>query len=555
MHDQRRMTFMLLLGIVLGIVLIMSVFFGFSTERLDMSLPATTLLSGNLNETKEAQTRILSITLPREFDEPQSLLFNTTHTMIDVSVGRQTLHTCGHSGKPDFLRSPGAIWHVVDLPEGSAGETLSIFINAVYEDYYGNDPVIRYGSHDACVSYLLISSLPIVLINVIILFVGIFCLILHGMGWLRRNMQARNSFLFVGLFAISITSWSLCQSGFLQFLIPDGPSLYLIDFFSFYMFPACFNLFLASICRGKNEERFCVLAAAYLIESAVSTILQFMGVADMFQLLRIGHLTMAVNVFCVYFFLWQEIVKEQNEMARKLRTPLFVVMVFAASELVTYYLRDFRETSIFIPLGTIVFIIMLACQLISLYYQTILEEEKMAYFKKLANTDMLTEVYNRNAYEDTLKTLEHQEMQLRTTCVVLFDINNMKEINDHYGHESGDLALKTCCRCILQAFGGEGDCYRIGGDEFVYIMHDQSVMAHGAARFGEVVRREAKALHFPFNVAMGYACYDPQKDMALRDVIRRSDKMMYQNKEEQKRKDQAFAGVSMEKAAQGQFAD
>lgn len=550
MHNQRRMTVTLLTGIALGIALILLVFFVFSTEHLDMRLPATNVLSGHLNETKSAQTRILSITLPEEFDKAQSLLFKTTHTVIDVSVGRQTLHTCGHAGKPAFLRSPGAIWHIVDLPEGSAGETLSIYINAVYKDYYGNDPIIRFGSHDACVSHLLTSSLPIVLINVIILFVGIFCLILHGMGWLRRSEQARNSFLFVGLFAVSITSWSLCQSGFLQFLIPDGPSLYLVDFFSFYIFPACFNLFIASICKGKSESLFCMLAAAYLLESAVSTLLQFMGVADMFQLLRIGHLTMAVNVFCVYYYLRLEIVKEQNEMARKMRTPLFVVMVFAMCELVVYYLRDFRETSFFIPLGTIVFIIMLAYQLISLYYKTILEEEKMAYFKKLANTDMLTEVYNRNAYEDTLRSLEQQEMQLRTTCVALFDINNMKEINDCYGHECGDMALKTCCRCILQAFGEEGACYRIGGDEFVYIIHNQQVMAHGAARFGEEVRREARALQFPFNVAMGYACYDPKKDMSLRDVIQRSDKMMYRNKEEQKRKEHAFDPVSTEHMAQ-----
>ena len=548
MHNQRRLTATLLLGVFLAVLLAGMMFFAFSAAHLDMSQPKTKLLTGSMNETRSAQTRILSIPLPEDFDTAQSLLFKTTHTIVDVCVGRETLHTCGHEGKPSFLKSPGALWHVVDLPEGSAGETLSIYITAVYEDYYGNDPVIRYGTHDGCVSHLLISTLPIALINAIILFVGIFCLILHGMGWLRKSGQARNSFLFVGLFAVSITFWSLCQCGFLQFIIPDGPTLYLIDFFTFYMFPACFNLFLASICKGKSESLFCGFAAAYLLESAVCTVLQFMGVADMFELLRIGHFTMAANVFGVFYLMRREAVREENEMAKKLLVPLYVVMCFAACELVVYYLRDFRETSFFIPLGTIVFIIMLACHLISQYYQTLLEEEKMAYFKKLANTDMLTEVFNRNAYEDRLRSLEQQEIELRTTCVVMFDINNMKQINDQYGHESGDMALKTCCRCILSAFGEKGSCFRIGGDEFVYLCHSRSDLAQCAALFSETVRREAKALSFPFGVALGYACYDAGKDSSLRDVMRRSDEMMYKDKEQQKRRMNAF-NLSTENAS------
>ena len=453
MRDQKRLTITLFFGMLLGLALVLSVLFAFSVPSLGPSLVQLELLTGNIHEEHKAQTRILSITLPEDFDAAQSLLFKTTHTAIDVSVGRQTVHTHGQENNPWFLKSPGALWHIVDLPEGSAGETLSIYIHAVYRDYYGNDPVIRYGSHDGCSMYLLTSSMPIMLINVIILFVGVFCLMLHSFGWMRKSGQAKNSFLFVGLFALSIASWSLCQSGFLQFIIPSSAALYLIDFFSFYLFPACFNLFVASICKGKSETLFCTLSALYLLESLVSTVLQFTGVADMFEMLRIGHFTMAANVFCVFYCLHVEINKEQNEMAKKFRVPLYVVILFAAGELITYYVHDFRETSYFIPLGTIVFIVMLASQLVSQYYKGMLEEEKMAYFKKLANTDMLTEVFNRNAYEDRLKNLEQQELELRTTCVVLFDINNMKAINDHYGHENGDLALKTCCRCILDAFG------------------------------------------------------------------------------------------------------
>lgn len=535
MHEQKRLSFWLVVGVVLGALLLGITFFGLSAARLDMPDTFTYPLEGSLHEQQSAQTRVFSLTLPEDFDEPLSLLFKTTHTCVDVSVGRQTVYSRNAEQNPSFLKSPGALWHIVDIPRGSAGQTLNIYLSAVYEDYYGNDLVIRYGSREGCAMELLTGSLPIVLINCIILFVGFSCLLLHAFGFLRKNGMARNSFLFVGLFAICIAAWSLCQSGFLQFILPDGPTLYLVDFFSFYLFPACFNLFLASICKGRSETLFCVLSAGYLIESAVSTVLQFAGVADMFEMISLGHALMAVDAVCIFLFIHIEIHKENNDLARKLRLPLYVVICFGVAELITYYINDFRQTSIFLPVGTIIFIVMLAAQLVQQYYISILEEQKMAYFKKLANTDMLTDVFNRNAYENTLKRLEQQEMELRTTCVVLFDINNMKQINDNFGHEKGDQALKLCCRLIQNAFGPQGSCYRIGGDEFVYLCNHGEDLSLAAARFDEMIRQEARGLDFPFGVAMGYASYDPAVDHALRDVIRRSDEMMYRNKEIQKR--------------------
>ena len=82
---------------------------------------------------------------------------------------------------------------------------------------------------------------------------------------------------------------------------------------------------------------------------------------------------------------------------------------------------------------------------------------------------MLTEAMNRNAYENMIRYLDEQELELHTTGVVLLDLDNLKEINDNFGHEKGDEALKLCYQCIRQAFPSEQNCFRIGGDEFAYI--------------------------------------------------------------------------------------
>ena len=533
MKNQKRLTLALLAAMVLSIALLALVFFCLSGAHLHTHEAPVELLSGSLSEQQSAQTRVLTITLPEAFNQAQSILFKTTHTRVEVSVGRNTVYRFGYEGNPSFLRSPGAIWHVVDMPEGSAGSTLSIYLTAIYEDYYGNDLVLSYGSHEGCELALLMDSMPIVIIDCIILFAGALCLLMHFIGQLRHRATGRSRFLLVALFSFTIAMWSLCQSGFLQFLIPDGPTLYLIDFFTFNLFPVPFNLFLAAICVMPRQQRmFGGLAVLYLIDLALSCALQFAGICDMFRLMVFTHALMALNVVCVYIGIRQEVCKADNHMAAKFRIPLYIVMLFALSELVVYYINDFRQTSIFLPLGTIVFITMLMWDLVAQYYNGILEEQKIAYFKKLASTDMLTDVFNRNAYEHMLRRLEEQNtVGMTPLYVILFDVDNLKLINDHYGHEKGDEALRCCCRCIREAFGEDASCYRIGGDEFVCLSRQMDALTSSVSRFESAVAQLAQTLDFPFSVSIGYATFDPQTDHRLPDVMHRCDEMLYRNKE------------------------
>lgn len=88
---------------------------------------------------------------------------------------------------------------------------------------------------------------------------------------------------------------------------------------------------------------------------------------------------------------------------------------------------------------------------------------------KLAYTDAMTGVYNRNAYEEKLEKLNKVNARLDNIMVVIVDLDKLKCINDTYGHRTGDDAIKTVADCILKTVGKKADIYRIGGDEFVCI--------------------------------------------------------------------------------------
>lgn len=89
--------------------------------------------------------------------------------------------------------------------------------------------------------------------------------------------------------------------------------------------------------------------------------------------------------------------------------------------------------------------------------------------RSLAMTDRLTGVPNRHA-------LENQMLQFpEHGCLMFLDIDNLKHVNDHFGHEAGDHLLKSFGQILSKKLDTHGQLYRLGGDEFAIICHEDDV--------------------------------------------------------------------------------
>ena len=91
-----------------------------------------------------------------------------------------------------------------------------------------------------------------------------------------------------------------------------------------------------------------------------------------------------------------------------------------------------------------------------------------------ATHDSLTRVYNRAGYDLLFSSIDYQ-----TTWLVLFDADFFKEINDNYGHETGDKVLQKIAGALTRHFRSEDYVCRIGGDEFVVFMLHTDETQHG----------------------------------------------------------------------------
>lgn len=145
--------------------------------------------------------------------------------------------------------------------------------------------------------------------------------------------------------------------------------------------------------------------------------------------------------------------------------------------------------------------------------------------------DGLTGAKNRLAFE---KKMEHIRDKFDGTGrfgFVMCDLNDLKNVNDRYGHDMGDEYIRTAARIIQEAFPG-GQVYRIGGDEFAVYMEesDAASAVEGIGSIRKSMEEYSRTRKFDASIASGYAFYTPGRDMGPKDVLSRADAYMYRNK-------------------------
>ena len=92
---------------------------------------------------------------------------------------------------------------------------------------------------------------------------------------------------------------------------------------------------------------------------------------------------------------------------------------------------------------------------------------KIARLTYLKETDLKTGVFNKNKYEEMVR---QYYPRIENIAVIFWDINNLKAINDKYGHAMGDKAIETLSVVLNGYSGNRCRVYRIGGDEFVVVL-------------------------------------------------------------------------------------
>ena len=159
------------------------------------------------------------------------------------------------------------------------------------------------------------------------------------------------------------------------------------------------------------------------------------------------------------------------------------------------------------------------------------QSEELEATKALAYQDPLTGVKNKHAYvEFEEKTnAEINEKTINEFCLFIFDLNDLKKINDTYGHEKGDEYIIKSVK-IIQSVLPNLTIYRLGGDEFVTCLvgEDYRNRYKLLEQFNKIV--ESNLTNNEPIIAVGFSDFVPREDNTIRTVFARADERMYSRK-------------------------
>lgn len=180
------------------------------------------------------------------------------------------------------------------------------------------------------------------------------------------------------------------------------------------------------------------------------------------------------------------------------------------------------------------------------YVQGLLEAEAIARSAKeqaedmtnLAFTDSLTHVNSKVAYDKMKEALQEQiANNTATFAIVMIDVNNLKDVNDNFGHDCGDKYILGACRIFCNIYR-QSPVYRVGGDEFVVILQNsdyknrEKLLKNIEREFQKTANNTKRKPYERYSVAYGMSEFKAGDNVD--DVFKRADESMYAKKEELK---------------------
>lgn len=150
----------------------------------------------------------------------------------------------------------------------------------------------------------------------------------------------------------------------------------------------------------------------------------------------------------------------------------------------------------------------------------------------LSKSDLLTGIYNRRGFyivaEEIMTRCRNDGKPVRVAYV---DMNNLKIINDKYGHEEGDYSLKTIGEILVDVVGNDGAVGRIGGDEFACIFDNEQECRRD--NLVDIVNNRFDAFNKnsdkPYNITVSVGTYrlTPEEDLSLEQALTLADERLY----------------------------
>ena len=466
----------------------------------------------------------------------RSLCFIAKNILFDVRVDGEVIYSFYPDYADIFGHFYGSMPHQIEL--GVVNPDSLIEINAVTIDgSNGGFTGIVLESGTTFMTAVYRAALFPFCISIIISVMG-FALVVGGLTVLKDTTSGKE-IAAMGLFAMDAGVWTACSCDIAGMIVGTPVSMHFVNYLTLILLPLFATLFVF-LLTGKRFKVFAnLIILATMITFVVDIVLSTAGITTYHSLLFLTHIEcLACAVFSILC-----IVKAMKNIKHDNGTRITVICAFLAVtfggviDLIRYLIRDsVLDPAYCFRLGLMIFVFILGVhEIYALFFYRKYESDAIE-MSKLAFTDALTGLKNRMAFTNHEYTVRKKT---GSDCIIMqFDINNLKKVNDNYGHKEGDRHIKAAASIIEQSFGQIGNCYRTGGDEFIVVLEDisdRSSFESAKDKFSNLIdeynRKEKPRVKL--EIAYGMEEFDP-KSGDVEGALKLADGKMYVMKKQMK---------------------
>lgn len=185
-----------------------------------------------------------------------------------------------------------------------------------------------------------------------------------------------------------------------------------------------------------------------------------------------------------------------------------------------------------IILGILIFSIVATVALIDNFVKEYRNETLIYMREKLVYKDILTSMKNRQSFEKQLKEDDKNINDFNSYWAISIDLSDIKYVNNNFGYSHGDKLIQNLADSIEDTFEDIGNCFRIGGDEFIILIKNEpkEKVERYIELFQSVVSSYNKLHDIKMITSLGYDSYKFGYDKSIFDLVSRTDYMMCKNK-------------------------
>lgn len=427
----------------------------------------------NMNDTNLTLHHAMT---PEMQGDQEVLALHTFYTAVTVWADDHLLYT----SPPEQAKVPSACWHFVPMSNCQDATSLTLRLDSYqgYDTFLLGAPLLD--TAGTIQFTLMYENRGVILFGIICFLLTLVLLICAA---LLRSWHSPASLQMLPLAAFVFLSglWVLLDAQVFAMYGGNIALQYFLGYAAFFLLPAPYLLYVRLVTSDFHRS-LTVLLFATLANVVLALILRMTGMLPLIEIsLLIVHTLIIAAIIVSTLAFWRTVVQRREKQLRVTFIGMIIIYICVLVSLVFFYRGLFvtTNTSVLYTLGLSILLLCMAFDAIALFGRLRRQKDVVEGYRRLALEDSMTSLSNRNAFQLHWSALLAQPPA--ALAIVVFDVDNLKQINDRLGHQSGDDAIDVAAHLIRTEFESIGSCYRTGGDEFEVFVEGNGISQIPAA--------------------------------------------------------------------------